>query len=56
MRRDSFFRFLPRLSRKTVLSELDSGQRSILRGMKVVFMDSKRPAIASMTESMVAIK
>jgi hypothetical protein len=36
--------------------ESHSGQQSTLRGIKVVFKDFERLAIASMTESMEAIK
>jgi hypothetical protein len=38
---DSFFRFLPRLFGKTILAELHSGQRSILRSIKFVSTDSQ---------------
>jgi hypothetical protein len=40
--RDSFVRFLPRLSGKTIFSESHSGQQSILLGMKVVSRILKR--------------
>jgi hypothetical protein len=49
----SFFLFLPRLCGKTIFSE--SGQRSILPGMKLVSTDSQGIKTTTMNESMLKL-